>query len=201
MGGSLGYLTHGISATQGKQNLWFLYDCNGKGQKEVDLSCNKRNVMLVHITQNYSKHQKWLQLYFCTHLHWQEFNRTVSLYATFCKTITSWGVRAPILNVKMHSSSTDVRNNTRSASKILYKKILVFIHFYFSKFIFYESVLIAQVCRVHWWKKAEDTQWSDPAELYLSTSHFPTYIITPLYKRRYFFFRASTYKCQVFVSG
>lgn len=43
VGGSLGYLTHRISATQDKQNLRFLYDYNGKGQKEVDLSCNKRN--------------------------------------------------------------------------------------------------------------------------------------------------------------
>lgn len=50
-------------------------------------------------------------------------------------------------------------------------------HFYFSKFIFDENVLIAQVCRVQWWTKAEDMQRSDPAYLYPSTSHFPTYIL------------------------
>lgn len=177
-GGSLGYLTHGISATQGKQNLCFLYDCNGKGQKEVDLDCNKRNlVVLVHIPQNYRKHHKLLQPYCCTHLHWQEVSRTVSLYVTFCKNNNYLGLQSTnskmlkcILPLQMSGIVQD------QPPRYYSQKNLVFMHFYFSKFIFDENVLIAQVCRVQWRTKAEDMQWSNPAYLYPSTFHFPTSI-------------------------
>lgn len=155
-GGSLGCLTHRISAIEDKQNLWFLYHRNGKGQKEVGLTYNKRDAPC--FCEYHTKLQKCprlLQPYFCTHLHWQEVNRTVSLCATFCKNNNYLGLKS--INskmLKMHPSSTDIRKNTRSASKMFHTENLQSLHI-FSELTFDENILIVQVCGVQWWTYEE----------------------------------------------
>lgn len=169
-----------------------------RGRKKQTLAATRGILVLVHLTQNYRKHHKLLQPYFCTHLHWQEVSISLCYMLQNNNYLRLQSTNSKMLKCILSPQMSEITQD--QPPRYYTQKILVFIHFYFSKFVFDENVLIAQVCRVQGWTKAEDTQWSDPAYLYPSTSHFPTYIITPLYKRRYFY-RTSTYKCHVFISG
>lgn len=67
----------------------------------------------------------------------------------FAKTITTWGLQST--NSKMVKCILPLQTSGIAQDqppRYYTQKILVLIHFYFSKFILDENVLIAQVCRI-----------------------------------------------------